>query len=259
MNFYDELLETKKENDTLPPVTAPGLLNAVVKEIWDEEHKGMIKVEYLLGEKDHKTSDWVRVMSFYGGQGFGNYWLPEIGTEVVVGFIQGNLNMPVVLGCLWNDTDTHPEETVNENNDVKTIMTKAGNKITFSDTDDKAKITVETPKQLMLTIDDESELISMEDKDKANSVSLDCKNGDITVTAKTSIKLKIGSTEVLSAESDKVKIAAGTVQLDGSQKLDLKGKTTNVSGSTLSVKSNGKLGLEASGVAQLKGSMVKIN
>ncbi len=112
MNFYDELLESKKEHDTLPPVTAPGLLNAVVKEIWDEKHKGMVRVEYLLGEKDHKTSDWVRVMSPYGGKEYGNYWLPEIDTEVVVGFVQGNLNMPILLGCLWNDTDQHPKETV---------------------------------------------------------------------------------------------------------------------------------------------------
>lgn len=259
MNFYDELLEAKKENDTLPPVTAPGLLNAVVKDIWDEEHKGMIKVEYLLGEKDHKTSDWVRVMSFYGGKDFGNYWLPEIGTEVVVGFVQGNLNMPIVLGCLWNSTDTYPPETVNEKNEVKTIMTKAGNKITFSDTENKAKITIETPKKLALTIDDESEMISMEDSEKENCVTLDCKNGDVTVTAKSSIKLKVGSKEVLSADSDTVKIAAQTVQLDGSQKLKLKGQTTDVSGTTLNVKSSGKLGLEASGAAQLKGSVVKIN
>lgn len=259
MNFYDELLEAKKENDTLPPVTAPGLLNAIVKDIWDEEHKGMIKVEYLLGEKDHKTSDWVRVMSSYGGKDFGNYWMPEIGTEVVVGFVQGNLNMPIVLGCLWNNADTYPPETVNEKNDVKTIMTRAGNKITFSDAENKAKITIETPKQLVLTIDDESELISMEDSKKENCVTLDCKNGDVTVAAKSSIKLKVGSKEVLSADSNTVKIAAGTVQLDGSQNLKLKGQTTDVSGTTLNVKSSGKLGLEASGVTQLKGSMVKIN
>ena len=140
MNFYDELLEVKKEQDTLPSVTAPGLLNGVVKEIWDEKHKGMVKVEYLLGEKDHKTSDWVRVLTPYGGKGYGNYWLPEIGTEVVVGFIQGNLNMPVVLGCLWNETDAQPEGVPGEENHTKTIMTKAGNKISFFDEKEKEKI-----------------------------------------------------------------------------------------------------------------------
>ena len=62
MNFYDELLADKAEDKTFPEVTAPGLLNAIVKDIWDEEHQGMIKVEYLMGEKDKKTSDWVRVL-----------------------------------------------------------------------------------------------------------------------------------------------------------------------------------------------------
>ena len=63
MNFYDELLADKAEDKTFPEVTAPGLLNAIVKDIWDEEHQGMIKVEYLMGEKDKKTSDWVRVLT----------------------------------------------------------------------------------------------------------------------------------------------------------------------------------------------------
>ena len=84
----------------------------------------MIKVEYMMGEKDKKTSDWVRVMSGYCGNGFGNYWLPEIGTEVLVGFIHGNMNMPVVLGCLWNGKDKLPEGTADEKNETKTVMTK---------------------------------------------------------------------------------------------------------------------------------------
>lgn len=259
MNFYEELLETRKDHDTQGAVTAPGLLNAVVKENWDEKHKGMVKVEYLLGEKNHKTSDWVRVMTPYGGKEYGNYWLPEIDTEVVVGFIQGNLNMPVVLGCLWNETDVYPKESVNKDNDVKTIMTKAGNKITFSDKKDKSAVQIETPKQLSVVVDDEKDAIILQDKEKKNSVVLDCKGGNITVTAKTAIQLKVGSKEVLKASSDAVKVTAGTVQVDATQSLKLKGQTAEVSGTSVKVKANGELGLQASGVAQVKGSMVKIN
>ena len=52
MNFYDELLDNKSEDKTYPEITAPGLLNAIVKEIWDKEHQGMSKVEYMMGETD---------------------------------------------------------------------------------------------------------------------------------------------------------------------------------------------------------------
>lgn len=259
MNFYDELLETKKENDTLPSVTAPGLMNAIVKEIWDEKHPGMIKVEYLLGEKDHKTSDWVRVLTPYGGKEYGNYWLPEIDTEVIVGFIQGNLNMPVVLGCLWNDTDAHPKETVNEENTAKTIMTKAGNKILFSDEKDKEKITIQSPKELEILIDDENEAVTIQDKEKKNCIAMDCKGGTVTITAEKGIKLKVGSKEVISLTDSKASTAADTVSLEGKQKLNLKGQTTSLSGTSVEVKADGEMKLQASGMAQLKGSMVKIN
>ena len=259
MNFYDELLAPKREIDTFPPVTAPGLLNAIVKDIWDEKHKGMIKVEYIMGEKNKKTSDWVRVMTPYGGNEYGNYWLPEIGTEVIVGFVNGNLNMPIVLGCLWNEKDQFPKGAPGEKNEQKTIMTKAGSSITFSDTEGKEKIAIKTPKELEITIDDEAEAISFQDKEKNNSVLMDCKGGNVTVTAKTAISLKVGSKEILKADANTVKIAAGTVEVDATQSLKLKGQTTEASGTQVKVKANGELGLEASGIAQLKGSMVKIN
>ena len=259
MNFYDELLTDKQEDKTYPEITAPGLQNAIVKEIWDKEHIGMIKVEYLMGEKNKKTSDWVRVMSGYCGDGFGNYWLPEIGTEVLVGFIHGNMNMPVVLGCLWNGKDKLPEGTADEKNETKTVMTKGGHKITFTETKDKEKITVNTPKGLEILLDDENGSILEQDKGNENSLSKDCKNGAVTLKAKKEISLTIGTTEVVKADANTVKVACGTVELDAKQSLKLGGQSTSLTGSSVKVKADGELGLQASGMTQLKGSMVKIN
>jgi uncharacterized protein involved in type VI secretion and phage assembly len=259
LNFYDELLADKAEDKTFPEVTAPGLLNAIVKDIWDEEHQGMIKVEYLMGEKDKKTSDWVRVLTNYAGNGFGNYWLPEIGTEVLVGFIHGNMNMPVVLGCFWNGTDKIPEGVANEKNETKTVMTKGGHKITFTETEGKEKITVNTPKGLEMLLDDENEVISVQDEKKENSLAMDCKNGTVTVKAKKELSFMAGNKEVIKADSDTVKIACGAIQLEAQQTLKLKGQTASIQGTSVKMKADGEMGLQASGIAQLKGSMVKIN
>ncbi|MCI9174202.1 MAG: hypothetical protein HFH49_04530 [Lachnospiraceae bacterium] len=259
MNFYDELLSEKKDDKTYPEITAPGLLNAIVKDIWDEQHKGMIKVEYLMGEKDKKTSDWVRVMTNYGGDGFGNYWLPEIGTEVLVGFIHGSMNMPVVLGCLWNGKDQLPEGAAGEKNETKTVITKGGHKITFTETKDKEKITVNTPKGLEILLDDENEAVFVQDPKKENSIHLDCKNGAMKLTAKQEMSLTIGTKEVMKADADTIKLTSGTIQLDAQQTLKLSGQTTSVEGTSIKVKADGELGLQASGATQIKGSMVKIN
>ena len=259
MNFYDELLSDKKEEKTYPEITAPGLLNAIVKDIWDKDHMGMIKVEYLMGEKDKKTSDWVRVMTGYGGNGFGNYWLPEIGTEVLVGFIHGNMNMPVVLGCLWNGTDKLPEGAASEKNETKTVMTKGGHKITFTETENKGKITVNTPKGLEILLDDEQETIQIQDKGKENSILLDSKNGAIALKAKQEITLTVGTKEALKADANGVKVTGSTIQLEAQRSLKTKGQSTSVEGTSIKVKADGELGLQASGMTQLKGSMVKIN
>jgi len=259
LNFYDELLSDKKEEKTYPEITAPGLLNAIVKDIWDKDHMGMIKVEYLMGEKDKKTSDWVRVMTGYGGNGFGNYWLPEIGTEVLVGFIHGNMNMPVVLGCLWNGTDKLPEGAASEKNETKTVMTKGGHKITFTETENKGKITVNTPKGLEILLDDEQETIQIQDKGKENSILLDSKNGAIALKAKQEITLTVGTKEALKADANGVKVTGSTIQLEAQQSLKTKGQSTSVEGTSIKVKADGELGLQASGMTQLKGSMVKIN
>lgn len=254
------MLEKREENDTLPSVTAPGLLNAVVKENYDEKHKGMVKVEYIMGEKNKKTSDWVRVMTPYGGKGYGNYWLPEINTEVIVGFVHGNLNIPVVLGCLWNIEDQQPEKTVTEKNTVKTIMTKAGNKITLSEEEKgKEKITIETPKSCQVILDDEKESITLKDKKGENSIVMDCSEGNITVTAKKTMSFKIGSKEVWKADANTETLTSGTIKLDASKSLKMSGNSVELSGSTVKVKANGQLGIEASGVTQIKGQMVKIN
>ena len=259
MNFYDELLADKEKDKTYPEVTAPGLLNAIVKDIWDEQHQGMIKVEYLMGEKDKKTSDWVRVMTGYGGDGFGNYWLPEIGTEVLVGFIHGNMNMPVVLGCLWNGKDKLPEGVASEKNETKAVVTKGGHRITFTETEGKEKITVNTPKGLEILLDDENEAMYVQDKEKKNSLAMDCKNGTVALKAEKEISLTIGTTEIMKADAQTVKLTCGTIQADAQQQLTLKGQTLSVQGTSVKINADGELGLQASGVTQLKGSMVKIN
>ena len=73
------------------------------------------------------------------------------------------------------------------------------------------------------------------------------------------MSLTIGTKEVMKADADTVKLTCGTIQLDAQQTLKLSGQTASVEGTSIKVKADGEMGLQASGVAQIKGSMVKIN
>ena len=128
------------------PYTIGGIVTGTVKENYNKDFPGKVKVELLLGEEGKNVTGWIPVMTTYGGNGYGNLFLPEVDSEVVVAFHMGDRNRPIVIGCLWSDKNQFPPETVKEENPIKTIMTKAGSVITFDDTKDKEMISIKTKK-----------------------------------------------------------------------------------------------------------------
>lgn len=87
----------------------PGLQRAMVtgkagEEIHVDDH-GRIKVQFLwdrYGKKDENSSCWVRVMQPLAGAWGGTWFLPRLGDEVLVAFIDGDADRPVVVGSLYN-------------------------------------------------------------------------------------------------------------------------------------------------------------
>ena len=86
-----------------------GLQTAMVvgpagEEIHPDEH-GRVKVQFHWdreGKKDEKSSCWVRVAQSWAGPGFGATYLPRIGQEVLVRFLEGNPDRPLVCGGVYN-------------------------------------------------------------------------------------------------------------------------------------------------------------
>ncbi|NTX26623.1 type VI secretion system tip protein VgrG [Burkholderia pyrrocinia] len=74
------------------------------QEIWTDA-QGRIKLQFLwdrLGKKDERSSCWVRVSSPWQGNQFGAMHLPRIGQEVIVDFINGDPDLPIVMGRVVN-------------------------------------------------------------------------------------------------------------------------------------------------------------
>jgi phage baseplate assembly protein V len=133
-----------------------------------------------------------RVAQLYAGNGYGAMWRPEVGDEVLVGFVHGEMREPIVLGGLYNGLDkpfTHPDDST----DQKAFVTKGGHRIVF---DDKAKsVTVATK--------------------SGTSITLDGDGKKVTISADAKITLKARDIE-LTADSDvgEVKIRGKTIRLN---------------------------------------------
>ncbi len=100
---------------TRPRPRIAGIQTAIVtgpagEEIHCDEH-GRIKVQFhwdRQGRLDERTSCWVRCMQTAAGSGFGAWVLPRVGWEVVVSFVDGDPDRPLVTGCVYNGDQPLP-------------------------------------------------------------------------------------------------------------------------------------------------------
>ena len=258
MDFFSDLLDVEKPayNKKIE-----GITTGVVKENWEEKHPGMVKVEYFLGEQGKTLTDWVRVAQTYAGNGYGAYWLPEVGDEVIIAFNLGDANRPYVMGSLWNNKDKIPNDTAAEKNHVKRIKTKGGHEIIFQEEKDKERIEIHTPKNLKLTLEDEKQVITIQDEAGDNLLRIDSQNNTITVQAKDALKLDAGgkATLTLDGQGDKAVLKAGSIEIEAKQSIKLKGQNFNTEGNIVEMKGSSSFKVESSATLELKGAMTKIN
>ncbi len=110
------------------------------EEIYTDE-LGRIKVEFhwdMLGSSDERSSCWLRVAQGWAGSGWGHQFIPRIGMEVIVAYLGGDPDRPIVVGCLPNATHAPPFALPHERtrSGIKTKSTpdSAGfNEISFQD------------------------------------------------------------------------------------------------------------------------------
>ncbi len=93
----------------------PGRQTALVvgpanEEIWTDKH-GRVMVQFdwdRLGERNEKASCWIRVAQPWSGAKFGAQYLPRVGQEVIVAFLDGDPDRPIITGSLFNKDNMPP-------------------------------------------------------------------------------------------------------------------------------------------------------
>lgn len=226
----------------------------------NEEFAGMVKVEFTSWKEGSNISRWIPVMSGYAGKEYGSYVMPEIGDIVVLGFIGNMMENPFVLGCMYPAGATLPGEQYHDENFNKHFKTKGGITLTISDEGGKEKLEVKTKKEHTISIEDESDTITIGDKDSKNSFVIDIKNGEVTLKADKKITFEVGSCSVvMEGGSGKMAIKANQLEAEGSQKALLKsGNMMNVEGAQVTI--DGKqTKMAGTAMCEISGGMVKIN
>lgn len=249
MSFYDIFTD---DNETTKNLMT-GMTLAKVTNLEDPDNLGRIKVKFLLRDEAENESCWARVVVPFAGSTMGVYMLPEVDDEVVVAFLGGQLDKPIILGGVWSKTSKPPKDNEKGKNNTKMIKTKSGHTVTFYDESDKEKIEIKSAKGATVTIDDEKEKIEIKDKSGSNKMTIDGKAGSLSFEAEKKIELKTGGSKItLDGTGNKIEAKTQTLQLQGMQ-VNIKGDTA------VKVESGATLEVKAGAVAQIKGATVTIN
>jgi uncharacterized protein involved in type VI secretion and phage assembly len=238
-----------------------GFVLGTVAENNSQDFPGMVKVAFTGWTEGENLSKWLPVLSSYAGMEHGRYLIPEVDDIVLVGFIGPMMEQPFVLGGFFPVGAALPGELSDDKNTNRHLKTKGGVELAVSDEDGKQSVAAQTPKGLKICIEDESESITVSDKDGKNILKLDCAGGGVELSADKTITLKAGSCElIMDGAGGAITIKGGQLALEGSQKAELKsGNMLTLEGGMATVEGKQTLTLKGSAMCEISGGMVKIN
>lgn len=201
------------------------------EEIYTDEY-GRIKVQFhwdRKGQYDANSSCWIRVMQSLAGPGFGHIWIPRIGQEVVVDFLEGDPDRPIVTGCVYNQKNMPPYKLPDKKNwsGVKTRCTIGRtasnyNELRFIDTKDQELYVMHAERDMEITVNhDTNEIIGNDrtlqvTKDQVELVKGDKHNtvqGEFREDITENMSLNVGGTVNEKAGQNFMLEAAGDIHL----------------------------------------------
>jgi uncharacterized protein involved in type VI secretion and phage assembly len=163
--------------------------------------------------KDASNDVWARLGTMMAGRDSGTLFIPEVGDEVLVAFVQGDLRAPCVIGALWSSA-TPPPAVGDPPASVMLIRSHNGITLRMHDDKDNKSLTVETPGGQRITLQDDPGTVRIEDT-HGNSVTMSPSGMKVLAAAK--VEVSAGVAEI---SAGLLAVHAGLSRFDGVVKCD---------------------------------------
>lgn len=277
-----------------PRPTITGLQPAVVvgpsgEEIYVDKY-GRVKVQFFwdrVGKKDENSSCWVRVASIWAGKNWGWITHPRIGQEVLIDFLEGDPDRPVVVGRMYN-ADQMPPYTLPDNmtqSVMKTRSSKGGgtdnfNEIRFEDNMGSELFFMHAEKDMTTEVEHDDSQTVQNDRtitvqgkhtetitgDTAITISqgnhsLTISQGNQSITISTgnqTTKVDVGSASHEAMQQIELKVGQSSIVLD-QQGVTIKGLMISIQGTVQLEAKAAMTTVSADGIMTVKGALTMIN
>lgn len=220
-----------------------------------------IKVQFhwdRLGKKDENSSCWIRVSESFSGKKWGTHFIPRIGQEVIVDFIDGDPDKPIISGAVYNGDNT-PPYTSKTQSGIKTHSSLNGgssnyNEFRFDDKNGEEEVYFQAEKdsRRLVKNDEEGDI-------QANQTLKVKDNRTITVTdGNENTTVSKGNHSLTVKQKSTSKAQKIVLQADQSIELKVGGSSIKMTPAGIVIKST-KIDIKGSGMVVIKGGLTKIN
>ncbi|WP_099084492.1 type VI secretion system tip protein VgrG, partial [Nostoc linckia] len=158
-----------QQNHNIVDLPAAGLVPAIhglqigIVENYEDDRQQQFRVKVRIPSIEKDGIIWARLASVDAGNERGIFFRPELGDEVILGFINDDPRQAIILGAVHSEKNALPPDfTVTQENNKKGIVTKKSLKILFDD--EKKLIEISTPNGNSLKLSEEAQGINLVDE-----------------------------------------------------------------------------------------------
>ncbi len=208
-------------------IAQPGVFHGAylgrVTSVQDPDSLSRVQVRVLNcdGLADQDAEIWARVAVPFAGNNMGAFFIPNVDDEVLITFLNGDSRFPIVIGSLWNGSDSPPEQIGGDSIDRWSFVGKNGSRIAIvEESQGQAKIEISTPGEVSLTLK-ETGGGAVEIEAAQSKITID--SSGITLNTPSTVTVQASQVQVTSGQ---VTVNAGLSTFSGVVKCDVLQATT---------------------------------
>lgn len=247
------------------------------EEIWTDKY-GRIKVQFhwdQQGKNDENSSCWIRVNYGWAGKQWGSIFLPRIGQEVIVSYLEGDPDRPLVTGAVYNAQQVVPYTLPADQtkSTIKSNTSKGGqgfNEIRFEDKKDSEEMYFHAQKdQLIKVLNNRTKEVDKNEKNTIKGTRDQTVTGNETHTDEANFTHKVTGNYELKVTGNLTIDVTGSVTVKSAQSMSHETQMSMTNKAGMSLTNEAQLAItnkgqasntvESSGITTVKGALVKVN
>jgi type VI secretion system secreted protein VgrG len=257
---------------------------------------GRIKIQFPWDEKhphDDSSSCWMRVSQPWSAGNFGALFLPRVGTEVLVSFVQGHPDHPIITGTVYSERQKPPVTLPDEKNLSGLISRSSldgdineGHRLLFDDKKQQEKLIITSQKDLLLTVKNDADITIAANRTSEiteGNDQLTLKKGDRIITLKggdhkttiagggsqlkadkacviestEAITLKVGGSEI-TLKPDGITLKSAKIMLKADTDVAVESAKVGIKGSASVAVEGAKVDVKGSAMVTVDGGLIKL-